>query len=169
MRSRSNQKLDETDYLILKILTRDARTSLKDIASEVGLSSPSVRARLKRLRKVFTPTIIFEFEEVGLTRHFISLTLRHGIPSDSKLKVVERIKNEPAVYAIWETTGEQDIVVHVLSTTTKELVNFVENKLRPMNEISSIRTSEIVHPYTDIWVTYKSYYEVMKKNEAKRK
>lgn len=156
-------KLDDVDFQILKILNRNARASIKHIADKVGLSSPSVSARLKKLRKVFTPTILFEFEEVGLDRHFIALTLRTGIPTDSKKKIVDKIKSEPAVYAIWETTGKQDLMVHVLFATAEELVGFIDNKLRPMSEISSIEVSQIVRPYRDIWVTYDSYYEVMKK------
>jgi len=42
-------KLDETDEQIIAILTRDARTSNREVARMIGLSDTAVRKRLKRL------------------------------------------------------------------------------------------------------------------------
>lgn len=44
--------IDEIDSKILHILIQDARTSLKDIAKECGISSVSVLNRIKRLKKL---------------------------------------------------------------------------------------------------------------------
>ncbi len=41
--------LSEMDVRILEILLEDSRISLKDLAAQVGLSSPSVSDRLRRL------------------------------------------------------------------------------------------------------------------------
>src|SRR4051794_36494250 len=41
-----SEMLDDLDRNLLEILVRDARTSLKDLAAQVGLSSPSVSERL---------------------------------------------------------------------------------------------------------------------------
>lgn len=43
--------LDDTDRRILEALQGDARISLKDLAEKVGLSSPSVSERMKRLQE----------------------------------------------------------------------------------------------------------------------
>src|SRR3954452_15957572 len=43
--------LDELDRKLLDILVKDSRTSLKDLAQQVGLSSPSVSERLRRLEE----------------------------------------------------------------------------------------------------------------------
>lgn len=44
-------ELDETDRRIVKILDDDARISLKELAAQVKLSSPSVAERLRRLEE----------------------------------------------------------------------------------------------------------------------
>lgn len=44
-------ELDETDRRIVKILVDDARISLKELAAQVKLSSPSVAERLRRLEE----------------------------------------------------------------------------------------------------------------------
>ncbi|HEX4709253.1 Lrp/AsnC family transcriptional regulator [Phenylobacterium sp.] len=41
--------LDDLDRSIIEVLATDGRISLKDLASRVGLSSPSVTERLRRL------------------------------------------------------------------------------------------------------------------------
>jgi Lrp/AsnC family transcriptional regulator, leucine-responsive regulatory protein len=43
--------LDSRDWAILRLLERDARMSIKAIAREVGLSSPSITERIKRLEE----------------------------------------------------------------------------------------------------------------------
>jgi Lrp/AsnC family transcriptional regulator, leucine-responsive regulatory protein len=43
--------LDDVDRRILDVLLRDSRASLKELAQQVGLSSPSVSERLRRLEE----------------------------------------------------------------------------------------------------------------------
>lgn len=45
----SNQNIDETDLKLLEELQADARVSLAELGRRVGLSSPSVADRLRRL------------------------------------------------------------------------------------------------------------------------
>ena len=44
-------KMDETDIKIVEALIDDARMSLKDLATHVGLSSPGVSERIRRLQE----------------------------------------------------------------------------------------------------------------------
>lgn len=44
-------RLDELDVVILKILTEDARSSLKNIAKRCGLTSSAVLRRIERLKR----------------------------------------------------------------------------------------------------------------------
>jgi Lrp/AsnC family transcriptional regulator, leucine-responsive regulatory protein len=43
--------LDDTDQRILRVLLRDSRISLKDLAQQVDLSSPGASERLRRLEE----------------------------------------------------------------------------------------------------------------------
>ncbi|TET13446.1 MAG: winged helix-turn-helix transcriptional regulator, partial [Candidatus Thorarchaeota archaeon] len=45
----SVDRIDERDREIVAILTRDARSSLRDIAKDVDLSPSSIRTRIARL------------------------------------------------------------------------------------------------------------------------
>ena len=148
MRSNSIPKLDEKDYLILKLLTLDTMVSLKDISKQVGLSAPSVSARIKKLRGmgIFDPTIHIDFEKFGFRRYMLGFALRTGIPPDSRSRVIERFLDEPAVISIWVASGEYDLVIQVVFSSSHELLNFVDKKIRPITEIASIDVSEILEP-----------------------
>lgn len=43
--------MDQIDYMILKQLQHNAKTSIKEIASQVHLSAPSVAERVKKLEE----------------------------------------------------------------------------------------------------------------------
>lgn len=43
--------MDKLDYEIIERLGRNARMPLKQIASEIGLTSPAVRSRIEKMEK----------------------------------------------------------------------------------------------------------------------
>ena len=59
-------KIDEIDAKILRLLIKDARTRLKDIAKECNISSVSVLNRIKRLKTLEVITGATLFPHVAL-------------------------------------------------------------------------------------------------------
>ena len=62
--------LDDTDRRIIEVLERDARTSLRGIAEEVGVSLGTVSNRVKKLeenRVIKEYRVILDSEKVGLS------------------------------------------------------------------------------------------------------
>jgi len=139
-------KLDEKDYLILRILALDSMVSLKDISEQVGLSSPAVSVRVQRLKStgVISPGVRVDFGRFGLRRYTLGLTLRTGIPADSRDRVIGKFLEEPAIISIWTTSGEHDLVLHAVFGSSYDLMYFIDKKIRPITEISSIGISEML-------------------------
>ncbi|MHB8911512.1 MAG: Lrp/AsnC family transcriptional regulator [Lysobacter sp.] len=102
--------LDETDRRIVEILMRDARTSLKALAHRVGLSSPSVSERLRRLEHrgvIEAFTIRVNAEALG---YGIEAIVRIR-PLPAMLHVVERAIHEiPEFVECDQVTGEDCFV-----------------------------------------------------------
>ena len=46
-----HEELDEVDRIILDVLQENAKTPLKEIATQVYLSTPAVSARIEKMRK----------------------------------------------------------------------------------------------------------------------
>ncbi|MCJ2057503.1 Lrp/AsnC family transcriptional regulator [Methylobacterium sp. J-048] len=98
--------LDDIDRRILSVLAGDARQSLKELAAQVGLSSPSTSERLKRL------------EERGVIRGFtldidpaaLGYSLQALVrirPLPGKLHVVQQlIEDLPEIVECDKVTGE---------------------------------------------------------------
>ena len=77
----SSVEIDEIDIKILRLLIKDARTRLKEIAKECGITSVSTLNRIKRLKAlgVITGAIIWP----RLDALDISITATIGIDLDS--------------------------------------------------------------------------------------
>lgn len=102
--------LDALDQRILEILVEDARISLKDLAKQVRLSSPSVSERLRRLEErgvIRAFTIDIDPEALGY--RFQAIVRIRPLPG--KFPAVEElIKEIPEFSECDKVTGEDCLV-----------------------------------------------------------
>jgi DNA-binding Lrp family transcriptional regulator len=121
--------MDETDVKILKKLLTDARSSYRKIAEEIGVSPPTVLARVEKLESdsiIKSYSAVLDHEKLGydLTA-VIEITATKG-----KIIDIERqIAKFPNVCAVYDITGLTDMVVIAKFKNRKELSNFVKKDL----------------------------------------
>ena len=121
--------MDETDVKILKKLLFDARSSYRKIAGEIGVSPPTVLARVEKLESdsiIKSYSAVLDHEKLGydLTA-VIEITATKG-----KIIDIERqIAKFPNVCAVYDITGLTDMVVIAKFKNRKELSNFVKKDL----------------------------------------
>lgn len=113
--------LDNADQRIVELLLRDSRVPLKELAQHVGLSSPSVSERLRRL------------EERGVIRAFtVELDPRAlGYPLQAivrikplpgKLHLVQKLIEDTAAFAECDkVTGDDCFVARLFVRSIEEL------------------------------------------------
>ena len=110
-------QLDDTDQAILEVLLKDSRTSLKDLGQQVGLSSPSVAERLRRLEErgvIRAFTIDINPQALGYTLQAV-VRIR---PLPGKLHSVQKlIEDTPQFVECDKVTGDDCFVakLHVRS------------------------------------------------------
>lgn len=113
--------LDDIDRRILEALLRDARISLKDLAAQVGLSSPSVSERLRRLEErgvIRAFTVEIDPQALGYPLQAI-VRIR---PLPGKLHVVERlIEDIPEFGECDKVTGEDCFVARLYLRSIDQL------------------------------------------------
>ena len=113
--------LDELDRKLLDILVKDSRTSLKELAQQVGLSSPSVSERLRRLEergviRAFTVEIdpealVFPLQAIVRVR-----------PLPGKLHIVQQLIEEiPEFGECDKVTGDDCFVARLYVRSMGEL------------------------------------------------
>jgi DNA-binding Lrp family transcriptional regulator len=121
--------MDETDVKILKKLLSDARMSYRKVAEEIGVSPPTVLARVEKLEGdgiIRSYSTLLDHEKLGydLTA-IIEITATKG-----KIVDLERqIAKFPNVCAVYDITGLTDMVVVAKFKNRKELSNFVKKDI----------------------------------------
>lgn len=119
------QQLDSVDRKILHILQENARTSLKDIASQVFLSSPATSARIDKLERegyILGYHTCVNKEKLGnRIKAFVNVEVSPG-KKDEFLDLARECNNVIECSCI---TGDYAMLLEVAYSNTKELESFV--------------------------------------------
>ncbi len=108
--------LDDVDRKILKELQSDGRASFRDISARIGVSTPTVSARVQAMTDIglisgYTTTL--DADMLGQTSVVVRLDVR---PADIE-KVVERIKEDEIVRQVYVLSDSGAYSPSVRSTT----------------------------------------------------
>lgn len=138
---RSLTEMDETDERIIALLKEDARRSYVSIARVLGATEGTVRARVRRL------------QQEGIIRGFTVRTSSKNIKALIEVNIEvnvntsdisARIRAMPEVEAVYEVSGDVDIVTIVDVMTTAEM-NAVIERIRGLGPTMSTETRLILH------------------------
>ncbi len=120
------EKLDSLDIKILVELQEDARKSLREIAEKLGVAEGTVYNRINKLRKLgvlekFIP--IIDYSKLGF-----DLTAIIGITAEGGhlVEVEELLAKEPNVTAVYDVTGEFDVITVARFRSRSELNAFIK-------------------------------------------
>ena len=121
--------IDELDEKILKILLSDGRTSAREIAERLHVSTSTVTSRIEKLRerqiiRGFSARV--DFQKLG----YELTAVTEIIVSKGKLLEMEReIARFPEVCAVYDVTGEVDAIVVSKCRTREDLSRFTKELL----------------------------------------
>ena len=127
--SRGITVLDETDRRIIEVLERDARTSLRKIAGEVGVALGTVSNRVRKMEEKGIITgyrVMLDSDRVGwgLTV-VIGLRINKGL----LIEIQEKIAKDPRVYGVYDVTGDFDSMVVARARDRRDLDDLSKNLL----------------------------------------
>lgn len=121
------KNLDGIDRKILNILQKDARSSIKEIAQQVFLSSPAVLVRIKRLEEegyIEGYHAQLNMEQLGMNiKAFIKVNLQAKYRS-AFLAYIESTTNVVSSYTI---TGDYAYLLEVIYDSMKQLDAFIQD------------------------------------------
>ncbi len=117
----SMYNIDKTDVKILQALIRDARSKLKDIANECGLSSTAIKNRIDRMKK--SGLIVKSVLQLNMACFECNTPLLLGVNLDPHREhdVIEFIKRQVKVGGINKTIGKYDLCLTVFAKSINEL------------------------------------------------
>ncbi|ABZ84383.1 transcriptional regulator, asnc family [Heliomicrobium modesticaldum Ice1] len=133
---------DAVDCRILQHLQRNGRVTQTELASLVGLSSPAVAERIKKLEEKgviqgFQARLNPKALDLGLTA-FISLRLDHP---NSYPQFVEQILGCPYILECHRVTGEDGFLLKIRVKDTVELEQILTTQILSLPGVSHTRTS----------------------------
>lgn len=134
--------IDEIDTKILNIIQQDARISNAEIARQVGLAPSAV---LERVRKLEERSVIRGYAaEVDATQVGFGLTAFVFVKTSFCGGIGALMAQIPEVLEVHDIAGEDCYLLKVRAKNTDELGKFFREKLKPIPEIISTRTTIVL-------------------------
>ena len=139
-----NEIIDKKDIKIIEILSANARSPLRDIAKEVGLSPSSVRNRMQRLLDlgvVRKYTLDVNHRMTGLSIEVIALlSVKLGAADDIERRLLELSE----VSNLVRTAGRISFVCTLRFHSIDDLSGFMIEKLERLDGIEHIETLLVI-------------------------
>ena len=147
----TRRRLDDIDKAIVEWLSRDARTSNRKIAHELGVTEGTVRARIKRMEeekliRITAVTNIDRFRDAALAYIWIEVER-----SQQAQSVAEALSALPELGFVGVMLGRSDILAITMVRNTEHLAEFIHNNISGVEGVrrteSTLGVNFVKHDY----------------------
>ncbi len=133
--------MDNTDRKILELIQENSKRSLTDLATEVGLSAPSVNERIKKLEKsgvINRYTAVLDAKKTGNDMTvFIKVLLTK--PED-EIEFIKEMMSLKEVQECHHITGDFSLLLKVKTSNTESLKKIVLDVINSFKGVQQTRT-----------------------------
>jgi Lrp/AsnC family transcriptional regulator, leucine-responsive regulatory protein len=123
------QKLDLLDRKLLKLLLKDSRESLVDLAQKLKVSADTINYRIKKLKEagiIKSFTTIVNYSLLGYNYFCLFFTLKYFTQeADNKFK--EITSKHKQIISAYKTIGEWNLLVKIIAKTPIEFHQIVKH------------------------------------------
>jgi Lrp/AsnC family transcriptional regulator for asnA, asnC and gidA len=147
----SKRRLDAVDKRIVEWLSRDARTSNRQIAAELGVTEGTVRARIKRMEeekliRITAVTNIDRFRDAALAYIWIEVER-----SSQAREVAEQLAAMKELGFVALMMGRFDILAITMVRNYEDLAEFVHARITGLEGVrrteSTLGVNFVKHDY----------------------
>ena len=136
-----NIHIDGIDKKILRALMQDARTSVLEIARQVGISGAAIHQRLRKLEKsglIAGSKFVINPKILGYTTMaFVGIYLDKAM---SNPEAVKQLKKIPEVLECHYTTGNWSILIKMLCKDNAHLMHLLNSEIQSISGVSRTET-----------------------------
>jgi len=118
--------LDHVDARILGILVEDGRKSFREVARRVGVTTPTVQARVKRMMDEGLIRKISPILDPSKFRSGLLFQLYLKVNPAKMEEIAGKLEGRSDVRGIYLTTGENNLTLRVVVDSLEELQLFTE-------------------------------------------
>jgi Lrp/AsnC family leucine-responsive transcriptional regulator len=136
MTSHSEPLLDSINWKLLRLLQENARRSFSELGREVGLSSPAVAERVRRLEEAGIITgyhAAVSYEKIGLP---LLALMRLSEVGDRGDRVAALVREMPEVIECHRVTGSDSFVLKIVATSIAHLETLID-RFNPYGQITT--------------------------------
>ena len=127
-------QLDDTDWAILHELQADARLSYAEIGRRVGLSSPAVQERVRRMEDAgIIKGYRADINPAKIGFPIIAISRLRQVNGKDRQKVIEILQNTPEILESVDITGEEGFVLKIIATSHLHL-DYILGKFVPYGQ-----------------------------------
>ena len=140
-------QLDAIDKTIIRLLQRDGKTKIKEIAHALKMTNTPVFDRIKRLEKtgfILGYSTVVNKEKLGFNLvAFCSVTLESHHKAYLN-QFVKDVKELPEVIACYHIAGMFDYLLKVYVRDMVDYQNFISQKLASLANIGRVQSSFVM-------------------------
>ena len=123
--------MDETDSLIIKRMTEDARVSFRKIAKELGVSPDTVITRYKSLQKkgiIRGSTVVLNPKKIGykgMAAFMVDTSPTHIMATETtpnSPSILEKVIKMPDIILATKTVGDHDMLAIAVIKDVEHLI-----------------------------------------------
>lgn len=137
------QMLDKIDTKILSILQNNSNRTTKSIAKELGMTTPPIFERIKKLEKegfIKKYVAVLDQKKLGLKlKVFIGITLQ-GHTRSFLEKFVKEINNFPEVVECHRVSGNYDYLLKLIVDDIEAYETFIISKLTLLPYLGNVQS-----------------------------
>jgi len=134
---KDNLKVDDLSIKILALLQENSRLSNSEIGRQIGLSSPAVNERIKKMEKlgiIKNYTVEIDHKKLGFELEaYINVSL-HGLFGPKLKETAKSFLKIPEVIEFYNITGGDDIIMKVVASSIEHL-RIIISKVAPLGQM----------------------------------
>ncbi len=139
-------QLDAKDQGLISMLRADARTSIVDLARQLGVSRATVQNRLRKLEADGTITGYTVLLGAEIEKPAVRALMSIRADSASEAHVISKLRGNPHVAAVHHTTGRWDLIAEV-RTDSLSSFNKIVGVLRLIDGVTATETNLLLESY----------------------
>ncbi|MCQ2440447.1 MAG: Lrp/AsnC family transcriptional regulator [Clostridia bacterium] len=139
---------------ILKLLNRNARYTVEELATMLDMNVNDIKAEIKRLEKdgvICGYKTVIDWEK--LDGAYVSAIIEINVVPKADCgfeEVAEKISSYDEVESVYLMSGGYDLNVVVKGKTLQDVARFVARELAPMDSVTSTATHFVLRRYKEL-------------------
>ncbi|WP_457741719.1 Lrp/AsnC family transcriptional regulator [Thermococcus sp.] len=132
-------KINGIDLRILKLLSKNARLTYKELAELLGTTRQRISRRMNRLEQngvILKYTVIPNYDALGYIHVILGVTIKPDVDID---EIVEKLKKNEHIKIIQRALGSHNLVLHIIGPKDmKELEKIIASVTREIPGIDHL-------------------------------